>query len=340
MNRRLLVCLSMLGCALVPGCVAGDVVDEATGALAIDPDCVVIGDQYECNGSDGTLGCLTHPKACGETGDVAPAHNVLFQTGTITYAQPDASGWGLVKFKEPFATTPIVIMSPLSYNGPSPATVRIKNVTESSFKFRIDEWDYLDGFHMEETFSFIATLPGTHTWGGLTVQAGAVTDVTHVAKTASFPAPFNAAPVVLTQVGTYREASAVTPRISNISGASFRVRVEEEEANLAGGHEGEVVHYLAISAGSGNVTPRVRMTAGRTGATVTDAWSTIGFYGSWFTGTPQFFASLQTSNDETAALRYRNLLNGSVEIKAEEEQSLDAETTHWPEAAGFLVFGY
>lgn len=334
MNRHLSVYLSMLGCVLVPGCVAGEVVDEATDALA---NCVVIGEQYECNES---LGCLTHPTTCRETGDAAPAHNMLFQTGTITYEQVDASGWGLVKFKEPFTSTPIVIMSPLSYNGASPAVVRIKNVTESSFKFRIDEWDYLDGFHTEETFSFIATLPGVKTWGGLTVQAGAVTDVTHVAKTASFPEPFNAAPIVLTQVGTYREASAVTPRLSQITSASFNVRVEEEEANLASGHEGEVVHYLAISSGSGAVTPDVRLIAGRTGATVTDAWSAIGFYGSSFTAAPHFFASLQTSNDETAALRYRKLLNGSVEIKAEEEQSLDAETTHLPEAAGFLVLGY
>ena len=56
-------------------------------------------------------------------------------------------------------------MQPLTFNGGQPATVRLKDVSEGSFQFQIDEWNYLDGYHKEESVSFSGRRGGaSHDW--------------------------------------------------------------------------------------------------------------------------------------------------------------------------------
>jgi len=42
---------------------------------------------------------------------------------------------------------PVVIMGTLSFNGGHPSTVRVFDVTSTSFKVHIQEWIYLDTWH-------------------------------------------------------------------------------------------------------------------------------------------------------------------------------------------------
>jgi len=44
----------------------------------------------------------------------------------------------------------VVVMGPPTHEGWHPATVRVRNVTDTGFEFQIDEWDYLDGAHALE----------------------------------------------------------------------------------------------------------------------------------------------------------------------------------------------
>jgi len=67
--------------------------------------------------------------------------------------------WTTVELQKSFVH-PIVIAKPLSLNDDDPAVVRIRNVDSNGFEVRIQEWDYLDGIHGEETVSYIVMEQG------------------------------------------------------------------------------------------------------------------------------------------------------------------------------------
>lgn len=60
-------------------------------------------------------------------------------------------------------TKPVVICGGMTMNGGAAATVRVRNVTSTSFEVRVQEWDYLDGNHSNETLSWMViegSIPG------------------------------------------------------------------------------------------------------------------------------------------------------------------------------------
>jgi hypothetical protein len=50
---------------------------------------------------------------------------------------------------------PVVVAAIQTQNESSPAMVRIKNVTDSSFQLHVDEWDYLDSLHASELVAYM-----------------------------------------------------------------------------------------------------------------------------------------------------------------------------------------
>jgi hypothetical protein len=72
----------------------------------------------------------------GEAGSVDIDHN--FQTIPLSHGYHN----------------PIVVFGGIPLADGSPATIRVKNVTPSSFQVQIDEWDYLDGTHALEKLSY------------------------------------------------------------------------------------------------------------------------------------------------------------------------------------------
>lgn len=233
-------------------------------------------------------------------------------------------------------TKPIVVMGPPSFNGTQATTLRIRNVTSTGFQHYLQEWDYLDGSHVFETASYLVLESGESDLNGLQAQAG-TEDVNHSWKTVVFSTPFPSAPVVLTQVASDREPAAVTTRVRNVTSTSFQVRLQEEQA-ADGVHSTEEVHFIAIEPGITAVAGS-RMGVGTTGSVVTHNFFTINLGIASQIDTPDFIAHMQTTNGgDTAALRHRNLSSVSVEVKVEEEQSLDLEVNHLPEDVGYVVF--
>jgi len=57
----------------------------------------------------------------------------------------------------------VVVAGPISLNGVKPAVVRIQNVDDSGFEMRIQEWDYLDGWHTIEKVSYLVMEEGNYT---------------------------------------------------------------------------------------------------------------------------------------------------------------------------------
>ena len=260
-----------------------------------------------------------------------------FVTNTVTSDQPTGDAWQRAESVVP--SNGIAIGKPLSFDGAEPAHVRLRDVADGDVEYKLEEWAYLDGAHVTETFHTLATEPGERELqlsDGTPYRAKAgTTSVQANFVTVSLDGVFGSrTPVVLAQAQTFDGPDPIITRLRNVRGRSFRVRLQEEEAK--GGHTTETVGYVALQQATGRLNGRP-FEVRRTGATFTDEWSRLTFQQEY--EAPQFVAALQTFNGpDTANLRYRNLSGTGVEVKVEEEQSADTETNHAAEAVGYAVF--
>ncbi|MEB3831894.1 cadherin domain-containing protein [Phormidium sp. CCY1219] len=154
-------------------------------------------------------------------------------------------------------------------------------------------------------------------------------------ETVNLSSTFSQTPVVFSQVQTYNGVEFVRTRQNNASSTGFNLAMEEEEA-LQNGHATETVGWLALEPGQGNWNGHL-FQAGATATSVNDSFSGITF-DSDFATAPQFMAAMATYNGiDPAGVRYRNLGMDTVEVKIEEEQSQDTETSHANEQVNFLA---
>ena len=259
---------------------------------------------------------------------------VLLQSGTVTIEQPNASTWFSVTFEQPFDDTPAVVMGPPTFRGGQATTMRVRNVTPTGFDYQLDEWDYLDGYHLTETIAWLAVLPGRHVLGGLEVEAMAVT-ATPAFRSLAYDSAFAATPVVLSQVVTVNQGNAVTTRQRAISATGLQLQLESEEG-ASGGHSPETVHVIAVSPGTGTLSDGSVLAAGITGDAYDERWNAVNFGVSLPGG--HLLANMQTTDGgDAATLRQRALTATSVEMLVQEEQSANSEVAHTFEVLGWLV---
>ncbi len=173
----------------------------------------------------------------------------------------------------------------------------------------------------------IYTLPN-----GKRMVAGVMENVSEHWKTVALPVQFATQPVILTQVTTRNEASAVVVRLRNVSTTQFQVRLQEEEGN-DGKHLVEKVAWIAMEKGAqGGSTPFEVNTWLINSNPVNKTLGQI------FPGQPDFFACLQTNNDsDPANVRIDNLTQTNLDIWVSEENSNDPETTHNLETVGYFA---
>ncbi|GEP40990.1 hypothetical protein BGE01nite_02810 [Brevifollis gellanilyticus] len=257
------------------------------------------------------------------------------EVGELVHTQTNATTWTPVTFAKTY-TTPVVVFGPLTQNNGQPAAVRVRNVTTTGFEYQVDRWDYLGGAHPEETLHYIVGEQGNYVIGGLRWQFNRVTGVTNTAAARTFAEAFTAAPVVLGQVATTAETSAVIERIYNVTSTGFTLKLDEEEAANQT-HAGETVHYLAVEKGSGRlVSNQFLFEANATTASVTDAFTAVNFTRKL--ADAFLLADFQTRNEvDPVVPRQRNLAHNKVDLRAQDEVSLNAETTHAAESAGYLA---
>jgi hypothetical protein len=254
--------------------------------------------------------------------------DVVGEAGTVTFAQADASEWQSVTFTEALEN-PAVVMGPISLNGAQQATMRVRDVTETGFEYQLDEWDYLDGGHIEETVSWVAIESGTHQIGGQTVVAG-VGSASGTGGSIAFGTGFDAVPVVAAQVTSTNDGDAVTDRIDAVTATGFDVALDDQEANT-GTHAAESLAWIAVQQGG---AASAGVWAGATGDAVTDDPFTQSF-GSDFGDDFAFVADMQTEDGgDPAVVRLSSLTDGSATFFIEEEQSADDETGHTTEVVG------
>lgn len=242
---------------------------------------------------------------------------------------------------------PVVFAQPLSNKGGDPSIIRITDIdaANDTFSFYLQEAEYLGGWHVEESFSYIVVEAGT--WqldDGTLLEVGTV-DTDKTAKWSSsawesigFSQDFADTPTILSQVQTNNDPEFVRTRQRDAAAQGFSLGLEKEEALRGGGHGSETVGWLAISSGMG-VWDDFAYQAGNTGNTVTHKWHDLDL--SAFDATPNLLASIATYNGvDSSGLRYREVSgtdSNGIQIKIEEDKSLDSETKHTREEVNFLA---
>lgn len=243
--------------------------------------------------------------------------------------------WKRVNFNRTFVN-PIVIAAPLGSNDGEPAVARVTGIDQKGFSIRVQEWDYLDGVHGEETVSYVVMERGRYQLpNGAQIEAGSVnTSATNAFISKAFTKTFATIPVVLAAVNSTAEGDAVTARVRYASRTSFQVGMREQEANKQS-HKTERIDYIAWEPSAGEVNG-MPYEVGRTASVVTDRRYTLTYEP--FESPPLFLAKMQTTNNgDTAELRWDNRYEETLEVWVAEEQSKDAEVSHVAESVGYLL---
>ena len=245
--------------------------------------------------------------------------------------------WKTVTLNRPY-DEPVVIVGALSYNGSDPSVIRVRNVTGSGFEVRVQEWEYLDGHHAIEQVDYLVIESGSYELpGGSRVEAGRFSaNAAGSFAAVQFKQPFSTVPVVMTATTSVNEGDAVTMRLRNITTTKFDYRIQEQEANDQR-HTPEEAGYIAWEPSAGSMDGLV-FEIGRTANSVTHNFQAVPFYEP-FSSPPVFLAGMQTfDGSDTAAVRWQKKQPDGIEVKVEEEQSMDAETDHTTEVIGYMVF--
>ena len=229
---------------------------------------------------------------------------------------------------------PAIAFGPLSFNGSHESTIRIRNVTASSFDVRIQEWNYLDGWHTTEEAGFMVFESGVHHLSdGTVIEAGVNQSMDSSWQQIQFAHQFEITPVVISQTTTMSELDAVVTRQQDITASGFRMMLQEEEAN--GQHDTEHAAWIAIA------TPQTAdssvVSSYATDNSITHQRSTLSF-NSTSSAAPVVVAAMQSfAGSDTANLRFDNLGQGSVQVWVDEERSTDRETRHVAESVGVIA---
>ncbi len=275
-----------------------------------------------------------------EAGTIAartPAPTVpIGEVGSVTIRQPDSETWHEVQLNRIYLN-PVVVMSPPSFAGSQPLTVRVRHVWGDRFEFQLDEWEYLDGAHAAERVGYIVLEAGRHVLpDGTIVEADVVSAAEGAWRQLSFHEGFDAPPVVLTQVMSDRGVEAVVTRQRNVRASGFQLRLQEEQA-ADGSHPDERVGYVAIERGRGT-TGEVRYEAGSTPNRVRHGWY-VQDYGQAYAEQPVLLANAQTFYDgDPVSLRYAQTNGSGFQVRLQEEQSADREMKHGAETVDYAVF--
>ena len=259
-----------------------------------------------------------------------------YEAGFITVNQPNRSTWFKATFKNTYNSQPIVIAGPLTDFSVPTVGVRIRHVTPNGFEYQLEETEYNDGVHREETFAYLAIEQGVHAIGDQVWEAGSILgDVNSTAfQSVSLTGNFSDAPIVLTQLASNEDPIAGITRVRDVTATNFAVKVDEEQREDRRRAAADSIHYLAIQKGGGIIGSKayaagVALEMDHTSKTITfpDSFSQ-----------PIFLAGAQTvEGNDPYFLRYNKLHNEGTNVRLHEERSGDNEISHPQEEVGYLV---
>ncbi|MFE4105863.1 CAP domain-containing protein [Almyronema epifaneia] len=276
-------------------------------------------DQLPTNG--GSNGSTTAATDIGEYGTLALNHQ--WQTVTLdkTYVNP------------------VVIVSDPTLKGVDPVAIRLRNVTSGSFQIRLQEPQYKDGRHTNESVSYLVMEAGD--WmlaDGTRISAGTYASdrLTSQRFDSVDLTGFDTAPTVLAQVQTFNGNDWITTRTTAQSATGFQLAMQKEEALNKSLHPAETIGWLAIEQGIASDGDTL-LQGGTTGRAYDHNRATVSL-ASGFDTAPALIAKLGSYyGSDTANLRLEAITSTSFGVGVYEEQSLDAELSHTQETVAFLA---
>ena len=266
-----------------------------------------------------------------------PVGGLFGEAIKLTAGATGPNDWRAVSFTRELED-PVVVAGPVTSNAGEPAMVRIRNVSNTGFEFIVEEFEYQDGVHADETLSFLAMPRGRFNLpGGLTVESGTVTNTISGRRTASFSQPFDSPPLVLTETTSNNNPDAWAERINTVTPAGFQHSGRPQESNNSVAHGAEHTSYIAIgNAGGISAVGGIDARAGVTPDAVQHPAYTIAT--NVGATDPVVLANMQ-SNDggDTAWTRLLGVSADNITVNIQEEQSANAEVNHTTETVGWLV---
>ncbi|SLN61707.1 hypothetical protein [Roseisalinus antarcticus] len=234
---------------------------------------------------------------------------------------------------------PVVIAFVATENGMQPVNVRMRDVGADELTLQLQEPNFLNVWHTDETVNYLVVEAGT--WivpDGTLLEAGTIESNKTSSKgfeQITFDAEFDSAPVVLSQVQTFNGRDFVTTRQRDADADSFQLTMQEEESQNDR-HVTETIGWLAMEQGSGTAG-EVSWLAGRTSG-VGDGNATVELGASLDGGANAIAMLTSFAGKDPAWARGNGSTNTSFELSAEEDTSGDPETDHVPETADYFVF--
>lgn len=260
----------------------------------------------------------------------------VIEFGRLTTPRQDSSTqWHAVALTRPFVD-PVVVMGIPTNLGLDPMTVRVRNVTPDRFEYQIDEWDYLNGYHIPEEIAWLALDAGTQTIDGRVWHAGRLDDVGESWRNASLPTGvFDGDQIVLAQqIAGADDQPASAIRVRNVGARGFDLKMQREEAARRRDRFPKVtVGYLATSAGAGSVNGAQfeASIAASIGPNFTQG--ALRFSVPY----PALFGQVTSYNgSDTVTLRHQLTPTGA-DVRVEEEVSKDDELLHTREEVRWLA---
>ncbi len=311
------------GSCMVDDCLGICGGDAVPGTSCYDGNSMTINDRWDEN--------------CNCIGEL-PMGNSIGEVGEWTVMQESGDQWHTVFMTRAYVN-PVVVAYSLTSHGSHATTVRVKDVSASSFKFQMDEWDYLDGAHISETIGYMVVEAGKHTLAdGKKIQAGL--DIAGASfRGIRFHEPFDEKPAVIVQAASVNSEAAVAPRMRYVSTVGFQAKLQRQQLDedMGNGHEDESIGWIAMSAGTGfnDGSPyEVKLTGN-----IVSHSPTLITYEQQFDVQPVLLTSLSTyKGSDPAYVRYKNKTIDQVMLAVTEEQSKDNELTHVTEEVSMFLF--
>jgi len=269
-----------------------------------------------------------------------------------------------ISFRQTYTAAPLVFILP-SNDNPDPATIRVFNVTTTSFQVGSAESEGEDGITLAQNFNYLAIEPGSYNLGGgVRIQAGTVSttqrqsgagDTTGYA-TANFSPSFGGtAPIVLHEVQSFANdptynfsSTALTqPWLETISlqasatGTSIPLALERAETSAGSVSVNETIAYFAMSSGTGSFTDNSANTINYNAfstATNIDENCTSNAHGLASVNTIAIANQSARNGPNGGWLRICNTTSANLSMKIEEDRAQDPEQNHATEPAAVIAF--
>ena len=300
------------------------------------------------------------------------------ESGSVTLPATTlgSSTWQTINLNQTYDTTPLVfalIDEGSGHAGDSPAILRIRNVTTTSFEMvQVEAQSVVEpvanqGPHPSVTVHYIAIEAGDYTLeDGTRLLAGVHSTTTKQGKnvpnprgfdTINFSPSFSIVPVVLGMVqGTENETSALpgapsspwlTQTIRNVGTSSFQMALERAETSTGSITTAEDIAYLAIDAGiqssifDVNTCEVIDFETIRTPDNVR-GWQNGCYtynFSNTYAGNPNVIGSQNTRDGGDGGwLRRCSLSATGVGLNIDEDQAQNSERAHTTERAGLAIF--